>query len=69
MDRLNKFFLLIFCLGFLGCGVKGIPLPPLKPAPLGHGEPTLKQQASSKKVTPATDDDDLENKKSKKTED
>ncbi|MGZ3773731.1 MAG: hypothetical protein ACXVCY_06825 [Pseudobdellovibrionaceae bacterium] len=44
MGRLNK-IILIFCffLNIAGCGVKGAPLPPLNPAPLGHGEPVSKE--------------------------
>lgn len=51
MEHLNK-ILLIFgvLLTFAGCGVKGRPLPPLTPAPLGRGEPTYKE--SQKKPLP-----------------
>lgn len=49
MDRLNKItFILIFFLGLLGCGVKGGPLPPLNPAPLGRGESAFKEATSKK---------------------
>lgn len=49
MDRLNKItFIFIFFLSLLGCGVKGSPLPPLNPAPLGRGEPTFKESTSKK---------------------
>jgi hypothetical protein len=30
-------------LGLVGCGVKGDPLPPLKPSTLGRGEPTYRK--------------------------
>lgn len=39
---LSDGLVLLFMLLSLGCGVKGRPLPPLNPAPLGHGEPLAK---------------------------
>lgn len=35
--------ILIVCLGFVGCGVKGDPIPPQKPPELGRGEPTYRR--------------------------
>ncbi|MGE5086833.1 MAG: lipoprotein [Bacillota bacterium] len=41
---LNKFlFALILTFSLSGCGVKGSPLPPLNPPPLGRGEPTYSE--------------------------
>lgn len=48
----RNLFLCILLLGIYGCGVKGRPLPPLNPAPLGRGEPALKnetQKSTNKK--------------------
>lgn len=53
MDLLSKLaFIFLLSLGFVGCGVKGSPLPPLNPAPLGRGEFRFKEaemKKSSKK--------------------
>lgn len=43
MERLIKFSVSLLFLMPLGCGVKGHPLPPLNPAPLGRGEPEPKK--------------------------
>ncbi len=54
MELLNRFSNLFFTLVLVflvsGCGVKGMPLPPLTPAPIGRGEPTYSEatQKSSK---------------------
>jgi predicted small lipoprotein YifL len=41
---LNRFlFAMTLVIGLAGCGVKGAPLPPLNPAPLGRGEPTYSE--------------------------
>lgn len=49
MDRLNKItFLFLIFWGLVGCGVKGAPLPPLNPAPLGRGEPILRNAQQKK---------------------
>lgn len=49
MDRFSKLtFIFIFSLGLFGCGVKGVPLPPLNPAPLGRGEPVFKEATEKK---------------------
>lgn len=44
MEFLNKALAigLLFCV--VGCGVKGRPLPPLNPAPIGRGEPTFQDE-------------------------
>lgn len=48
---LNRFVVLMMSAMFLaGCGVKGSPLPPLNPAPLGRGEPTYSE--ATKKEAP-----------------
>lgn len=49
MEQRNNFLFLITLL-IAGCGVKGVPLPPLVPAPIGRGEPTYSEatQKSSK---------------------
>ncbi len=37
-----KFITFLLCFGLtIGCGVKGVPLPPLTPAPIGRGEPNF----------------------------
>ncbi|MBV2168086.1 MAG: hypothetical protein KUL82_05195 [Bdellovibrio sp.] len=59
MEHLNKTALILMIFfGPLGCGVKGRPLPPLNPAPLGRGEPTYKestQKKPAKKSNPQVD--------------
>lgn len=46
--KLNKtIFVLLLC-GFSACGVKGKPLPPLNPAPIGRGEPTFRTSDDNK---------------------
>lgn len=61
MDQLNKFLILVLALAFVGCGVKGRPLPPLTPPTLGRGEPTYseatKKKATNKKSYSADDDE------------
>lgn len=55
MELLNKSLLLILSGAFVaGCGVKGAPLPPLTPPPLGRGEPTYSEatRKSKQKVRP-----------------
>ncbi|MFS4458967.1 hypothetical protein [Bdellovibrio sp. HCB2-146] len=57
MDQLNKILILGLVLIIAGCGVKGRPLPPLTPAPLGRGEPTYSEatkKKSNKKSNPDT---------------
>jgi hypothetical protein len=52
MELLNKLILLALSALYLsGCGVKGAPLPPLNPAPIGRGEPTY-SEANRKKAKP-----------------
>ncbi|MEN0057787.1 MAG: hypothetical protein AAGB31_03040 [Bdellovibrio sp.] len=48
MEHKTKIILLSLLLGFTACGVKGRPLPPLNPAPLGRGEPTFKEATQKK---------------------
>lgn len=51
MQDLNKKIIFITCaLVISGCGVKGRPVPPKNPPPLGRGEPTFKE--ATKKKTP-----------------
>lgn len=55
MELLNKSLLLILAGAFVaGCGVKGAPLPPLTPPPLGRGEPTYSDttRKSKQKIRP-----------------
>jgi hypothetical protein len=51
MEHLNNFTraVLLSMLFLMGCGVKGRPLPPLNPPPLGRGESTY---SSSKNKQP-----------------
>lgn len=63
MGRLiNIVLLFVVCAGVLGCGVKGRPLPPLNPAPLGRGEPTFKESVTTppKKILQKHSIDDVE---------
>ncbi|XGC80908.1 lipoprotein [Bdellovibrio bacteriovorus] len=49
MERLNNIFLaMLVAFGLSACGVKGKPLPPLNPAPIGHGKPVLKETEQKK---------------------
>lgn len=50
MGLLNKSLLILVSIGSFGCGVKGRPLPPLNPAPMGRGEPTYHETAPLKKT-------------------
>lgn len=54
MEFLSKTALIVFVFSVLGCGVKGRPLPPLNPAPLGRGEPLFQepQKKPVKKISP-----------------
>ena len=55
MEYLNKTILLaVLALAMSGCGVKGHPLPPLNPAPLGRGEPTFKDSTTTAPVKKKT---------------
>lgn len=40
----HRLFIFLFLLEACSCGVKGRPLPPLNPAPIGYGEPDLKKE-------------------------
>lgn len=44
MERLNNITFILMLVFSLGCGVKGHPLPPLNPAPIGRGEPTFQEK-------------------------
>lgn len=62
-----KLSMLFAVLALLGCGVKGDPLPPEKPAELGRGRPTYKRATEELKIkktapkkTPSTKDDEDE---------
>ncbi|MBX7230608.1 MAG: hypothetical protein K1X29_00850 [Bdellovibrionales bacterium] len=44
------FFITFVVAMSLSCGVKGDPLPPLKPSELGRGRPTFKRAAETIKV-------------------
>ncbi|MBO9668574.1 MAG: hypothetical protein J7501_17380 [Bdellovibrio sp.] len=53
MEPLNKLLLLALSALYLSaCGVKGAPLPPLNPAPIGRGEPTYSEANRNKKTKP-----------------
>ena len=62
MEYLNKALVIgvIFVLG--ACGVKGRPLPPLNPAPIGRGEATFQeaQKKPTKKITNKNRDKEAE---------
>lgn len=46
---LNKIFVIISCCLVLACGVKGVPLPPLKPAAIGDGKTSYSKETANKK--------------------
>lgn len=49
MERLNNIFLaMTVAFGLSACGVKGKPLPPLNPAPIGQGKPVFKEAEQKK---------------------
>lgn len=50
MEHLSKCALILVLSMPLGCGVKGRPLPPLNPAPIGRGEPALKETDSKRNL-------------------
>lgn len=52
--------LLVFALFVAGCGVKGDPMPPEKPAELGRGRPTYKRAMKDIKVNPVDVNEDDE---------
>lgn len=62
MGQLNKLLYCFVLLALAGCGVKGRPLPPLNPAPLGRGEPVYsdatKKKAPVKKLRTHPDEDE-----------
>ncbi|MGZ3722253.1 MAG: hypothetical protein ACXVA9_04950 [Bdellovibrionales bacterium] len=63
---ISKILLLLWISAVLGCGVKGDPLPPEKPADIGRGRPTYKrateeikiQKTPSRNSAPAKEDTD-----------
>lgn len=59
--------LVMFCLWISACGVKGDPLPPLKPVELGRGQPSYKK-ASEKIQLEKFPADEEEEEKLKKHE-
>lgn len=51
MEPMNKYIfasLIVFVV--TACGVKGKPLPPLEPAPIGKGEPSTLNKKDEKKT-------------------
>ncbi|UYL10511.1 hypothetical protein B9G69_007975 [Bdellovibrio sp. SKB1291214] len=64
METLTKSTLLFLAGVFIaGCGVKGAPLPPLTPPPLGRGEPTYSDttRKSKQKTRPLIQDEESQN--------
>lgn len=50
MEHLSRFFsMFVLSAFFVGCGVKGVPLPPLKAPPIGRGEPTYSEATQKEK--------------------
>lgn len=55
MENLNKWIFLTSLVFLSGCGVKGRPLPPLNPAPIGQGKSNYQdpqKQPAKKQVQP-----------------
>ena len=54
MEILARLSLILVLTTLMGCGVKGRPLPPLNPAPIGFGEPRAQGPGAAKpnKKTP-----------------
>lgn len=46
-----------WALWIVGCGVKGDPLPPEKPAELGRGRPTYRRAMKDVRVAPVIDEE------------
>lgn len=44
----------VLCGGLAGCGVKGKPLPPLEPVPIGDGSLSYQKKETRKKTAPKT---------------
>ncbi len=53
-----RFSLAVLILSLLGCGVKGDPLPPEKPANLGRGRPTYKRATEGIKIDKSIHDEE-----------
>lgn len=49
MNRFSEMIFLMIVFSLAGCGVKGKPLPPLVPPPIGRGEPTYSGATANKK--------------------
>ena len=51
MELMNKAaFIILLIFGITACGVKGRPLPPQDPPPIGNGEPTYLNKKDDKKT-------------------
>lgn len=62
-DLISSCLTLIGILSIGACGVKGDPLPPLKPVDLGRGQPSYKKATEDiplQKYSPADDREDEE---------
>lgn len=62
--RVEKIILILLLTAVtqLGCGVKGDPLPPQRPAELGRGRPTYRRATQRIKVQPQVEPADEEDK-------
>ncbi|MCB0414753.1 MAG: hypothetical protein KDD50_10495 [Bdellovibrionales bacterium] len=61
----NRGLLFLIVMTFLGCGIKGKPLPPERPVDLGRGKPTYKG-ATQKLLLESIEQDSDEDTKKKK---
>lgn len=52
MKSIGLLFLVILSLGFIGCGVKGDPVPPETAPQLGRGRPNFKGAAQGIRIKP-----------------
>ncbi len=56
--NLSGFLLIGLCFSITGCGVKGDPVPPDRPAELGRGRPTYRRATEKLKVVPVDSQQD-----------
>jgi hypothetical protein len=56
---INKlFFILLFLIFTVGCGVKGDPKPPLMPAEIGRGQPSYRRVLKNVSLPQSQEEDE-----------